>query len=293
MRARMASRNAWERHPKEAAVPYVSIGYGWESQVFGPATTATTTEYIIPQSDGVSSLRITGTGFTYDGNGIPTGGTISTVELIINANGNALSTMTNMHVSMADYGGALSDMLALRAQIPWAEGGLDQLISWTATYIRVTNPDGTFTDVHGVGFDLSNPWFPTGTVTSLELIASDGSTVLDSVTGLSEAIQDVIAAMSQETAADQLLQLLHTGANNVVYSEVIDGATTYTTGLLDGPGDDTYSGAGPGPYTPTVDFEFSATPVTANLVTGSATHGSETETFLATVNFIKYFVHRD
>ncbi|WP_395646694.1 FG-GAP-like repeat-containing protein [Terricaulis sp.] len=254
-------------------MPYVSIGYGWETQVYGPATTATSTSYVVPQSDGLSSLRITGTGFTYDVNGVPTGGTITSVEMIINSGGGALWTMSNMHVSMADYGALLSDILSVQTQLTWLDTSPpDTLASATTTLIRILNADGTFMDVHGPAFDISNPpWF-TGTVTSVDYVAADGTTILDTVSGLSVEFHQFAASFSEPNAADEMLTLLHTGDNSVVYNGgVVVGDTTYTSGLIDGPGDDTFNGG-------FVGFYNADAAVTADLSTAIATHGSDTDT---------------
>ena len=72
-------------------------------------------------------------------------------------------------------------------------GHWDSRIAWniassSATSIRLTNSDGTFSVLTGTGFNLVSEEPTSGTVTELRLLASDNSTLLATVSGFSVSL---------------------------------------------------------------------------------------------------------
>ncbi|HZA01247.1 MAG TPA: hypothetical protein VE665_03100, partial [Hyphomicrobiaceae bacterium] len=66
------------------------------------------------------------------------------------------------------------------------DSALAALLSASPTSVRLENTDGTITEVVGTGFGVNAFGFPTGTVTGLRRLGSDGTTPLEGVTGLDQ-----------------------------------------------------------------------------------------------------------
>lgn len=260
------------------------INVFWEFSVFSPPIAATATTYRLANvSVPGTSFVVTGTGFTYDGNGIPTGGVITSVSMVINATISTpevvLTTLTSIDISLGDFGARMSSDVALRNQLDWA-GVLaaDSFVSASSTVVRLANTDGTFTDIVGTGFDVTVPGSPQGAVSSIVHVASDGSTVLTTVL-VNVSLQQAAAATSEGFAGEDLFLLLNSGDTTVtaVNNVVTIGLNTYSTNIQDGPGNDTLVGvAGPGGYG--VDYDTATSGVTVNLLTGQATGGGGADT---------------
>jgi hypothetical protein len=96
----------------------------WAFGAFDAPTTMTATTYTLPHLSDPTSTVFSGTGFTYSGD-VPTGGTITSISLVVNDGGGVLATITNINISLADFGDLLTDIYAMRALIPW-EGVLSE-----------------------------------------------------------------------------------------------------------------------------------------------------------------------
>ncbi|MEQ1784195.1 MAG: hypothetical protein ABMA14_22790, partial [Hyphomonadaceae bacterium] len=267
----------------------------WGMLVFTPPITQTATTYRLANATPGTSVIITGTGFTYDGNGIPTGGTITSATLVIDAGVSnpetALVTLSNIHVSLGDLGAAINGDLALRNQLNWANVlNTTELVSQTPTLIRLVNSDGTFTDLVGTGFDITVPGGEAGTVTSIAHIAANGTTVLASV-AVSVTLPQAAGAILEENAGEQLYRLLSTGDNTLtgLAGPITIGDNQYNYQLQDYAGNDTIvSNVANG----NVDYEFATASVTINLATGLATGGGGSDT-LTNIGFANGSVFAD
>jgi Ca2+-binding RTX toxin-like protein len=246
-----------------------------EFVVFTGAAATTATTYRLTSVDGQSSLLITGTGFTYS-DGVPTGGTITSVAHVITATDAPIFTIANINVSMADLGALMNDIFAVRSQIAWlADVDPDgDIILSTDTQIRLPNLDGTFTDIVGTGFPVPAQGQPVGTVTAIRHIAADGTTVLETV-DIDETLAVVASAIFEDLASDTLFLLLNEGSNTVTGGGPITiGDTTFHGPMYDGDGDDTINGGGPTGVT-YVEFEHHQVGGNIDLAAGVATFGAE------------------
>src|SRR5262249_1191207 len=161
-------------------------------------------------------------------------------------------------------GDTIRDIFALRAQISWFGAVQDgDLVSFTATSIRLANGDGTFTDIAGTNF---NEFALTGDVTSISQIDTDGTTVLHQVS-VTATLETTASALFNDNADDQVLRVLNTGDNTITVNAgpVTVGDVNYTPHIDGGPGNDTYVGANGFQF---VDFDrFGTSGVTVNLST--------------------------
>src|SRR5262245_11562107 len=211
---------------------------------FGAPTTHTTTQLVLLNTDGLTSTVINGTGFTYDVNGFPITGTISSIDLVLNG-GPVLQSLTNVSTGLGAIGSFLGQASALRAQVSWF-GVIDQgegggLRSCTSTAFRLLNIDGTFTVAIGTGFSQAGAVL-SGTVNTLEHFAADGTTLLPGgLTGLSVDLSVAASAIVNNVASEQTYMLANQGSNTLtgLNNEVISGADTIFSSLQDGPGSDT------------------------------------------------------
>jgi Ca2+-binding RTX toxin-like protein len=265
----------------------------WEFRAFSAPIVQTATVYRLANSTAGTSIVFTGTGFTYDGNGIPTGGVITSVSLMIDepltTPETVLTTLTGIDISLGDFGARIASNLALRNQLNWANV-LDNpdLVSSASTLIRLENSDGSFTDVIGSGFDISVPGALVGAVTSIVHVAADGTTVLDTV-AVNVTLQQAAAAVIESFAGEDLFLLLSSGDTTItgINNSITIGDDLYFTYLQDGPGNDTIVGFGDHGN---ILYEFAPAGVTANLATGQATGGGGSDTLvnIRTINGTRF-----
>lgn len=252
-----------------------------------PADPAAT--FILQNSDGRTYSAFTGTGFTYDANGLPTAGTIAAITLHRNFDNAPMQAMSSIDIGLADVGDFLRSVSALRLEIG-AIGGLDQLAGLEdgATSERVTlrNEDGTFFALDGAALSVANNAF-SGTVLTVTRLDTDGTTVLSAVTLTSggATFVSVLSALAKDVAGEQFFKLIGQGATEVQgFTPYIDDnqlAPEYLfVHLYDTDSNDTFTGqVVPGgaeegkPYASVVDFGASDTAVTVDLANGIATHG--------------------
>ena len=151
--------------------------WGQNIQPLSVPTSATATQYVLLNADGFTSTVFSGTGFTYDINNHPTGGVITSMSLVVNSDATVLQTMTDLVTSPADIGSFIDTVQSLRSQITWfnvIQGGEGGPSVFTPTRILLANTDGTFTEALGSSFSILGA--PTGTVTEIRHLASDGTT---------------------------------------------------------------------------------------------------------------------
>src|SRR5262245_32061194 len=65
----------------------------------GTALSASSTLLVVPNSDGTET-RVAGTGFTYAGDGTPTGGTVSSISRTNSGGGTTYETITGLSLSL-------------------------------------------------------------------------------------------------------------------------------------------------------------------------------------------------
>jgi Ca2+-binding RTX toxin-like protein len=257
------------------------VNVQWDFDVLG-ATTNTPTTYTIPNFDGLTSLVFTGTGFTYDGDGIPTAGAISSVALQVNGSGANLVTIQNLHISLSNYGSLITEILAWRDGIAWQPFITDGTATiFTPTLVRIANGDGTFTDLIGSGItENADSGLAGGIVTAFNHVASDGVTIIDGQGNLSVSFQTIVSALFDDLANAQLMALINTGDNTVTGagSPVLDGGNTYIAHFTESQGNDAIAGSPTG--VSFIEFgEFQNQSVIVDLGAGTASAGGEANTF--------------
>ena len=250
------------------------------------ATNATT--WIVPKFDGLTSTVFTGTGFTYDATShLPTGGTITSMSLVSNLDNTVMQTVTGLTTSLGALGNLISTVETIQAEAPWGSlinQNTDPL-SFTATHIHLANSDGTFTDLLGSGFTQSGQGVFTGTVTSIEQLAANGTTVLQSANlAPNTSLTDVVSALSGDNLSREFYNLaaqgntsftgLHAqvGTNNLFYQDFDDT-----------PGSHTFTGQTPNSapnLVNTVDFGEATSGVTVNLAQHTASWGGFQDTLV-------------
>ncbi len=252
-----------------------SVFLRWEIGAYDAPTVHTSTMYRVPHlSDSGVTILFSGSGFTYDAGNIPTGGVISSIRLM--AGGVTLARLTSVDIDMAAYGDLVRDYLDVRGQISWTNllGAELDVVSITATNVRVANTDGTFTDVVGTGLGAPSPGQITGSVSLVRHVAADGATIITSV-GVNASLAVVASALDESTAATVLFMLINQGNNALAGLNNginIDG-TTYFYDLEAGPGNDSINGS----TIRNVDYDYAIAGVTVNLVNGAATGGGGTD----------------
>jgi len=163
------------------------LTYTGSGELFGPAFfgasgldvstvgTTSTTEFVLEQAETGHLTTFTGTGFTYDVDGDPDGGTITSINFA-DSNGGALAALTGINWTIADLSNALEQadlsnfgpMALLLSQSPLtidasgATGGVD-LSEYEEVFALVTDPivitgsDYDDTIVGGAGNDTIDP----------------------------------------------------------------------------------------------------------------------------------------
>ncbi|HVY85343.1 MAG TPA: hypothetical protein VG943_09430, partial [Caulobacterales bacterium] len=257
-----------------------TVNLEWDTDVFAAPTTSTATQYVLSDANGYTQTVFTGTGFTYDVHGVPTGGTITSVSMVAIDGSQVLATLSNLHVSLADYGTLMNSFLSLRDQISWVGVvGDGDLVDFTSTHIRLANTDGTFTDYNGTAFLQSGEQL-TGQVTSIQHIGANGTTVLETV-NTNVTLEVGAGALFVWNASTSLYNLLQTGSNTLTGIPsgpiLVNGGTVQLEASLpDGPGDDTIVGSTGNNFVDYGDHAVSA--VTVNLLTGTSTGGGGNDT---------------
>jgi Ca2+-binding RTX toxin-like protein len=252
------------------------IHLSWNSIIdaFGTPSTKTSTQVVLPNRDGLTSTVLNGTGFTYNSiTGLPSGGTISSISLVLNGGSTTLQTLTNVAIGFGDIGNFLDQVMSLRDQITWSNV-VDQepeAVIFTPTQIRLLNTDGTFTDAIGTGLAVAD-FQLSGTISSIQHVASDGTTVLTNLTGLNVSLATAGSALFDEVASEQLYVLANQGNNTMtgVSDGVVVGSDIIYSHLFDGPGDDSINAA---LNVWDVSYQLAPAGVQVNLATGVVTGG--------------------
>ena len=248
------------------------------------AVQGTSTQWIVPNIDGFTSTIFTGTGFSYDpASHLPTGGAITSMSLVVNSDHTTLQTMTNITTTLGDLGAFISNVEALRGEIPWLgaiPAQIDPLL-FSATEIKFANTDGTFTDILGSGFAGQNGPL-SGTVTQVQQLAADGTTVLVNVTGLNVSLAMLADAVSRDNMSGDFYLLAGQGDNTLTGLHAQVGITNIFYHNLDSTaGNDTINGEpvdGNSELIKFINYWNATAAVQVNLATGVATGGSGNDT---------------
>ena len=223
------------------------------------ATQGTSTQWIVPNSDGFTSTVFNGGGFTYDPvSHLPTGGGIASINLVSNFGQGILETITGVAVSLGDFGSFIARVESIQSKIPWSSlvEGNNGPTSFSSTDVRFANSDGTFTEIIGNGFVASQNSQPTGTVTSVEQLDAQGNVLHTADFGGGASLGDVASAIFGDNLSQQFYDL---AALNHTRLTSFSGAA-----LDDAPGNHTFVGAG---QFSSVDFGEATSGVTVNLGT--------------------------
>jgi Ca2+-binding RTX toxin-like protein len=249
------------------------------------AATGSSTTWIVPNLDGLTSTVFTGTNFTYDPiSHLPTDGTITSMNLVDNLDHTVLQSMTNLTTTLGDLGAFVSNIETLRGEISWhsviASDNVHPFI-FTSTEIKFANTDGTFTDITGSGFDQIGGLH--GTVANVDHLAADGTTVLaDSVLGLNVSLSTLADAISSNNLSSDFYQLAGQGGNTLTGFNAEVGSTNYYYSNLDATaGNETIVGTLPGGNIVgigSVNFENAPSAINVDLSAGTVTSsfGSDT-----------------
>jgi VCBS repeat-containing protein len=265
------------------SVPPTAPEYlNWQHEIdIFAATQGTTTQWIVPNYDGLTSTVFTGTNFTYDPiTGLPVNGQISSINLVDN-HGNTLQTITNVSVALGDFGNYIGQAEALQtkldSEITWSnvfDRNNGQSVSFTSTDIHLANTDGTFTDLIGTGFVQGSP--PSGTVTSIEQLNASGQILNTVDLGAGISLSEVADALVNG-GSDQFYELATQNNTHVTAVQAQAGSSNvYYTDINDSPGNHTFIGQ-PSSFT-TVVFEDATSGVTVNLGQGTANWGGYHDT---------------
>jgi Ca2+-binding RTX toxin-like protein len=242
----------------------------WSILGFSAPVSESSTLYVLSGTDfSGSQVRIHGTGLTYDAaTGYLNGGTITSAELF--ANGEVVQTI--------DMAGGLSGATFFNFWTP-AASIKAQTASWgvnngsanafTPTLITYYLPDGTQVRLEGSGFsDFSN----LGTVTAIKRYATDGVTVIGTVSGLPQSLGIVAAAFGGDKGFYHYLDQGNNTVTHVSSSQFLE--------LDGGQGNDTIMGNQPaGVYLP-VSYKQAVAGVIVNLGNGTATGGGGSDTLI-------------
>ena len=263
----------------------------WKNQIDPAAALAgSSTKWIVPNRDGLTSTVFLGTGFTYDPvSGLPTAGAIASMSLVDNLDHTVLQTMTNVTTTLGQLGAFVAHVESLQSTLPWFDvlpGDNVKPLVFSATEIKFANTDGTFTDVLGTGFAQTHQnGGLQGTVTGVQHLASDGTTVLpDSPsTVLNVSLAEYAEVLGQSDFSEDFYQLAGQGDNTLTGWHAQVGATNYFYDNLDATaGNDTIVGqafgGGDTNSVNFVDYQSAPSAVNVNLATGAATGGSGNDT---------------
>ncbi len=275
----------------------------WDREIdpFATATTASSSQWIIPNADGLTStvFNSANASFVYDARtGLPTGGVVGSIQLVDNPTGDntgnhVMQTITGLNgLQIGDFGNFIAREQALQAKVPWSgliESGENGPVSFSSTDIRINNSDGTFTDIIGTNFTQSADDTLTGTVTSVVLLDSNAPDttghVLQTVnfTG-GTSLSDLASAIFPDNVSHQFYNLMVPANASVTgfKSAVASGAVNYFE-INDTPGNHTYGSPSLGVIG--VNFNDATSSVTADLGQGTASWGGFSDT-LNKISFI-------
>lgn len=220
--------------------------------------------------DSNERVALIGTGLTYNAQGVLNGGTITGMEL---RNGTTLQQSVSIPSASAAtlYNNVLSKVAPLSAQInSWnlADANETAVPLISSSQIRVKLLDNTFLQVLG-NIDLAANTGSGGTVTAIRHLAANGTTVLNSATGLPLPANLAFMALS---SGEAVYDALVTGNN------VLRGSTAAFFNSFDGgPGNDWLIGSASAHDT--LNYEKATSAVVVNLTTGKATGGGGNDTF--------------
>ena len=125
----------------------------------------------------------------------------------------------------------------------WADTTQWSVQSSSSRTVRLSNNDGTFTVLHGIGFTFDGTGEPAGgRVLSLERVSADGTTVLERLDVVNVSLTDLRAAFDAHGFVDTLL-----GGNDVVIgtdNSRFVNADTFQEKFYTGAGNDIVFGGG-------------------------------------------------
>lgn len=230
-----------------------------------PVVSRSSTKIVLRGESANEFVHVTGTGFTFNAQGILTAGTITGMSLYLGTT--LLETTSIVNYSAASlYTNILSKAGPVISQVAsWnlAAGSDSFAPVITATQIKFKLTDNTFVQILGT-FKFDAEGEPAGTVTAIKHLAANGTTVLHQATGLPLAAELAFMALFE---TDTVSRALLTGTNTV------RAMTAGDLHFLDGgPGNDTIAGHVTGTRD-TVWYGDATSAVTVNLAFGTATGG--------------------
>lgn len=164
-----------------------------------------------------TEIRLSGTGLGVDAAGIIDRGTIEAIEYITFYTSSFDGTMDvtqrytielGQPLAGADYHDAVAPLLALRSEIFSWSGITESSIGATpaVTIDTLTFPitDGTYLVIRGAGFDLETT---IGTITQIDQLAADGSTVLNTTGPIDFSVSEFLTALGTRSGPIDLLLL--------------------------------------------------------------------------------------
>lgn len=266
-----------------------NIQFAWSNVIdpFRMPTETGGTRFVIPNSDGVTSTVINGSDFVYGPGGVPAGGTITSIELILNADSTVFQRMTDVSATMAEIGAFVGQINTLRNAIGWFnvidQSAAQSPLFFSDTMIIYVNTDGdTYTIIQGSGFDIAGGYL-SGTVTSVIQQWIVAGTLKDAVNPalLPVTLADGGSAMFNEVASIQSYLLCGAGDNTLerLNTGVTVGDTTYWVDYVDNSGSDTIAGPVPDTH---ASYALAPEAINANLVTQTVVTGADTDTFTTT-----------
>ena len=240
----------------------------WTITVYGPTVLASTPNaYVIANADGLTTTAYIGENLTFDGiTGLPNGGTLTSVIIGSVLDGTPLLTISDLAVSLADYFTQINILNDYRDDLgsAWADVIDDEgePTEFTSSHIVFENTDGTFTEIVGTGLGQSGISL-TGTVQSIRLLDTDGTTELDIVDPPSDISLELAAGILFDVDASGLAwKLLNSGDNTVTGLNTVDSlGNTYFFKVFDSAGNDVLIGGSPSIF---VSYELSADAIAFN-----------------------------
>ncbi|MGQ0671805.1 MAG: calcium-binding protein [Hyphomicrobium sp.] len=254
-----------------------------------PPLVATSTRHFSLNSDGTET-RIFGTGFVYDSEGTPTGGTITRIDRVDVSGSPAviLERLTGLTQTLGQLADFLQPTLDKRETISWLPelAAVDDVAFANATRVRLALVDGTFLEFVGSGLStaLNTPGLAGGTVTqvrhldaSLQVIGTERANFPSST------LQFAVGVFLDDFFSEVAFRNLFTGGG-ITYT-AINREVGYDPGFIlismhGGPGNDHFIGHSDNGSS--LDYSSSASAVTVNFQTRTVT-GDGNDTF-ASIN---------
>ncbi|MGQ0671819.1 MAG: calcium-binding protein [Hyphomicrobium sp.] len=207
-----------------------------------------------------------GSGLTLDANGFIDGGTINSISVFdFNVNPPRLVQTVTFPggiagSTFADFAAPLVPLHDTIASWTSAEFG-EETISSTSTEILYRNSDGTLLRITGSGFVPGS--VSVGTVTAIEHLAANGTTVLHSATGLSLSAFEAVTVLGFDAA---VYIRLAAGPSTIQSFDTADSALTFFDG---GPGNDRIVGSTEPGIAQVASYALAESAVVVDLDTGS------------------------